>query len=201
MLIANPESADAAVTARFLRPDGTAVTRHYSVAANSRHSIFVDAIPGLEATPVSTEIQSTNGVPVVVERAMYWPGGFFDYYEGHTAAGVTAPALRWVTAEGEHGREREAQSYVLIANVGSVPGEARVTLLNEFAPPGLPTVVCLPPTSRITIPYGGGTARSGVLVESIGAAPVPIVVEAATYWTVDGRIWAAGGALVATPLP
>ena len=45
------------------------------------------------------------------------------------------------------------------------------------------------------------TGRFGVLVESIGASPVPIVVEGAFYWTIDGVLWAAGSNLVATPIP
>ena len=200
VLIANPESADAAVTARFLKPDGSVVTRLYTIAANSRFSIFVDDIPGLEGTAVSTDIASTNGVPVVVERAMYWPGGFFDYYEGHAAAGVTAPARRWAIAHGEDGGPRLAQTYVLIANMSATAGQARVTLLPEGVPPGPPTLVPLPATSRVTLRVGEGgpSARFGVLVESIGDTPVPIVVEGASYWSVSGRI---GSGRVGTPLP
>ena len=43
---------------------------------------------------MATTLTSTNGVPIVAERAMYWPGGFFDYYEGHSSAGSTTTALR-----------------------------------------------------------------------------------------------------------
>jgi hypothetical protein len=201
VLIANPGTTDADVTARFLKPDGSVVTRQYAVAANSRFSIFADMIPGLESTPLSTEIVSTNGVPLVVERAMYWPGGFFDYYEGHTANGVTAPALRWGLAEGES--TPTAQSFVLVANPGPTAGQARVTLLPEGTTSPAPTLVDVPANSRVTLPIlpTGLFFRFGVLVESIGASPVPIVVEGAYYWTVNGQIWSAGGALVATPLP
>ena len=202
VLIANPGTTDAAVTARFLRPDGTVVTRAYSVRASSRFSVFVDAIPGLEATPVSTEIVSTNGAPVVVERAMYWPGGFFDYYEGHSANGVTAPAFRWALASGENAGLRDAQTYVLIANPGAAAGQARVSVLPEGGFTREPMLVDLPATSRVTLRLSPVVAsRFGVLVESIGAAPVPVVVEGALYWTVEGQLWAAGGALLGTPLP
>jgi hypothetical protein len=200
VLVANPGASDAAIEARFLKPDGSVVTRSYTVAAASRFSIYVDAIAGLEDTPVATEIVSTNGVPVIVERSMYWPGGFFDYYEGHSSAGTTATSLRWALAEGQN--DSSAQSYVLIANTAATPGEARVTLLLEGAGTPETQVVALPPSSRTTIPVGTSTVQPfGVLVESIGASPVPIVVEGAYYWTVNGQIWAAGGNLVATPLP
>jgi len=200
VLIANPGSTDAAVTARFLKPDGSVITKTYTVAANTRFSIFVDSIPGLEGTPVSTEITSTNSVPVTVERAMYWPGGFFDYYEGHTANGVTAPALRWGLAEGESGPN--AQSFVLVANPAATAGQARITLMPEGTTSPTPTLVNLPANSRVTLPIvPEGFSRFGVLIESVGASPVPIVVEGAYYWTVDGQLWSAGAAEVATPLP
>ena len=62
------------------------MTQTYTVRAHSRFSVYVDGIPGLESTAVATTLTSTNAVPIVAERAMYWPGGFFDYYEGHSSA-------------------------------------------------------------------------------------------------------------------
>jgi len=74
VLIANPAAADATIEARFLRPEGTTLVRDYVVAANSRFNIWVDrADAALANTPVSTTIRSTNGVPIIVERAMWWP--------------------------------------------------------------------------------------------------------------------------------
>ena len=50
----------------------------YTVAANSRFNIWVDhEDPGLAnvaVSAVSTTVTSLNGVPVIVERAMWWPG-------------------------------------------------------------------------------------------------------------------------------
>ena len=49
--------------------------------ANARSGIWVDQeqFPGVAGKPladaaVSTTVRSTNGVPLVVERAMWWPG-------------------------------------------------------------------------------------------------------------------------------
>ena len=62
-------------------------------------------------------------------------------------------------------------------------------------------VVLLPANSRVTVRVGEGRIdRFGVLVESLGAAPAPIVVEGAYYWSPGGHVWAAGGNLLATPL-
>jgi hypothetical protein len=68
-------------------------------------------------------------------------------------------------------------------------------------------VYTVPANSRLTVNYAdlltvaGASLRFGVLVESIGSSPVPIVVEGSFYWTIDGVVWAAGSNAVATPIP
>jgi hypothetical protein len=201
VLVANPGSTAATIDARFDKPDGSSVLRSYTVNANSRFTIHLDTLAGLEATSVSTTITSTNSVPVIVERAMYWPNGFADYYEGHASPGSTTSGLRWALGEGEEGGPYEAQTYVLIANAGATPGRVRVTPLLESSA-GTPVEIDLQPNSRTTVrPGAGHTGRFGTLVESIGATPAPIVVEGAFYWNVDGVVWAAGSGVVATRLP
>ena len=68
------------------------------------------------------------------------------------------------------------------------------------------TTVDVPANSRTTLPMhaidGLANARYGVLVESIGTAPLAqLVVERAMYWNAGGDIWAAGTNLLATPVP
>ena len=52
---------------------------------------------------MSAVITSTNGVPIVVERAMYLSTPQQPFAAGHGSAGVTAPATRWFLAEGATG--------------------------------------------------------------------------------------------------
>jgi hypothetical protein len=205
VLIANPGSTVAVVEARYAKPDGTAVTRNYTVGANSRHSVFVESIPGLENTSVATTLTSSNGAPFVAERAMYWPGGFFDYYEGHSSAGSTTTAAEWVVAGAESGGATGAQTYVLIANTANRAGEATITLLPDVTslvppPPPADVVLPLPANSRTTVPVTLAS-RYGVRVRSTGASPVPIVVESAVYRSADGVVWSAGANALATPVP
>jgi hypothetical protein len=96
-----------------------------------------------------------------------------------------------------------ARSYVLIANTSSTAGRARLSVLPEDGAASAPAELELPPNSRTTVPISGPLAHSrfGVLVESVGPATVPIVVEGAFYWTVDGVLRAAGSNVVATKLP
>jgi hypothetical protein len=204
ILIANPGLTDAIVRADYARSDGAVITRTYTVRAHSRFSVYVDDVPGLEHTSVATTLTSTNGVPVVAERAMYWPGRFSDYYEGHTSAGSTSTAIEWVVAGGEHGGPSAAQTFVLIANTASTAGEATLTVLPDIGftgPAPAPIVVPLPPHSRTTVPIAAVTGPFGVRVLSTGGSPVPLVVESAVYRSADGVLWSAGSNALATPVP
>ena len=200
VLMANPSDADAYVTAEYAREDGTVVTRNYVLEAHSRFSVFVDSIPGLEHTAVATTVTSNNAVPIVVERAMYWPGNFFQYYEGHTSVGTTRTAQRWVIARGDG--EAATQTFVLLANTESRPGQA---LLRIMTPSGLAAsldrTVNLPANSRTTVELAGMPPVYGVLVTSSGADPVELVVESAVYRSYRDAFWTAGSNAVATPLP
>jgi hypothetical protein len=204
VLIANPSSTDATVQARYARPDGSIVTQTYNVRANSRFSVYVDSIPTLDNTSVATTLTSTNAVPIVAERAMYWPGGFFDYYEGHASAGATGTGLNWIVGGADVGGANGAQTFVLIANADNRIGEATITLLPDAGFTGTvpaPVTVPLPATSRTTVPITSLTGTFGVLVTSTGASPVQLVVESAVYRTVGGVTWAAGSNALATPVP
>ena len=85
---------------------------------------------------------------------------------------------------GLEGVEVDARAFVLIANTSSAAGRVRVTTLNENLAqprPGEPFELDLPPNSRTTVPVmlDLSPSRFGVLVESIGPTPAPIVVEGA----------------------
>jgi hypothetical protein len=198
VLFANPGNTDAHITAEYARENGVVVTRTYLVGAHSRFSVFVDSIPGLEETAVATTV--TSDVPIVVERAMYWPGSFFQYYEGHTAVGTTGTSERWAIARGDS--EGGAQTFVLLANTDTRPGQAELRIMTPtgFAP-ALQRVVNLPANSRTTVELTGMPAHYGVLVTSVGASPVELVVESAVYRNYRGVLWASGSDEIATPLP
>ena len=102
ILLANPNDQAAAVDVRFLTSTGTVVTKAYVLAAQSRTTILVDeeefGAQGrvLASAEVSSTITSTNGVPIIAERTMWWPQG--DWHEGTNVAGATEPGLRWAVA-------------------------------------------------------------------------------------------------------
>ena len=206
LLVANPSGQDAQIEATYLLPDGTTMTRAHTVPANSRYGIWVDHEDArLADTAVSTAVRVVNGVPVVAERSMWWPGDSSTWHEAHNAPGARATGTRWALAEGEVGGLRGADTYVLIANTSSVAGDVRVTLLFEDGT-SLARTFLIGGQSRFNVDpraeFPGAIGRRfGVLVESLGSAPAPLVVERAMYWDAAGQRWAAGTAALATRLP
>jgi hypothetical protein len=96
-------------------------------------------------------------------------------------------------------------TYVLFANTSATVADARVTLLLDGAPPVSRDFTGIAPNSRRTLNIGGefpeaAGRRFGVLVESLGTAPAPIVVECAVYQDAAGVWWAAGSNQLATRL-
>ena len=102
------------------------------VAPESRFTIYVDdeQFPAgsgqrpLADTSVAMRVRSLNGVPIIVERAMWWPQP--NWYEAHNAPGDhgdRARGGRWpmATTGGPNG----AETYVLIANTVESAGGAR----------------------------------------------------------------------------
>jgi hypothetical protein len=182
------------------------VQKNYVVERKSRFNIWVDAEGGLLAdTAVSTTLTSTNGVPVLVERAMWWPGSFTTWHEAHNSAGATTAGTRWALAEGEVGGVGNLETYVLIANTSDADGRARVTLLFEDGTSS-ELEVPLKGNSRTNVAVGVHFPESigkrfGTLVESLGDTPVQIVVERAMYADSQGMKWAAGTNALATRLP
>jgi hypothetical protein len=208
VLIANPSAQDAQVQAQFLLPDGTTVTRQYTVAAASRFNVWVDLEdPRLANTSVSTSVTSLNGVPIVVERSMWWPGTADGWTEGHNSSGTTVSGSKWAIGEGESGGDRLTQTYVLIANTSASAAQVRVTVMLDTGV-RYDELYTIPGRARFTVPVGWFFPDSmghkyGVVVESLGSTPAPIVVEYSIYAdavTANGEhaTWAAGSAAMAT---
>lgn len=206
ILLANPTDSEAAVTATYLLPSGATVSKAYRIAPQSRLTIWADQEDAqLADTPVSTVVTSTNGVPIVAERAMWWPGNSTDWQEAHNSAGATGPGRVWAVAEGEVGGAAGHETYLLVANTSPDAGFAAVTLLFEDGT-FQEKLYTLPPSSRTNVAvladFGAGVLgkRFGAIIESTGLAPVPIVVERAMYSNAGGITWAAGTNALATRL-
>jgi len=99
LLLQNPGTEPATVTANFARDDGQTVTQQVTVPAKTRYTLQADLVKGLEAASFSMEVSSTQ--PIVAERSIYF---LYKGRDGGTnAGGVQAPSVNWYFAEGYTG--------------------------------------------------------------------------------------------------
>lgn len=218
LLVANPNPSTAEVSVDYLLMGGGTITKAYTVPGNSRFTIWVDdeQIPTgsgqrpLAHTSLSARVRATNGVPVVAERTMWWPGPELTanfWYEAHNSPGATAASARpWWLAEGEQGGNNAAETYILIANTSAFPAQVRLVIFGEAGERDERTYFGIPALSRTTISIGAefpsfAGRRFGAYVESQGPTPAALVVERAMYSSVNGVLWAAGSNALGTPFP
>ena len=176
------------VTIRFFTEGGLTIPVARTLAAQSRATVHVDAIPGLEATAVAAEITSENGQLLAVERTMFWDA---TWYAGHTAAAQAAPATEWYFAEGAQGF---FDTYILVNNPNATPTGVTFTFLREADTPVTKTVT-VDPRSRFTL----GTGTIPELIDrafSIVVSSVqPVTTDRAMYFgTTPERLWGGGTA-------
>lgn len=206
LLLANPSTSPADVRATYLKPDGSTIVRTYRVEAESRFNIWLDVEdPALADTAVSTTIEVTNNIPIIVERSMWWPGPTANtWQEAHNSPGATSAGTAWAVASGEDGGTLNADTYILVANTATFAAKIRVTLMLENGTTRVRTYD-LPPRSRFNVAIRGefpdavGT-RFAATVESIGLGGAPIVVEQAVYSDAGTDVWAAGSNALGTRL-
>jgi len=191
-LLQNPNAAAANVTITYLRPDGPPLTKSYTVNPRSRRTVNIDNETGftgrpatersLQSADVSAQIVSTNGVPILVERAMYMTAQGRVFAAGHDSAGVTAPAGSWFLAEGATGSFFDL--FILLANPNTTPTTVEVTYLLLGGQP-ITRQYALAAQSRRTIYVdaepGLADVATSAVVRSLNAA-VPIVVERSMWW-------------------
>lgn len=209
-LIANPNGTAAEVDMTYLLPDSS-FTKTYTVPANSRFNIWADVDdPRLADTAVSMAVASTNGVPILVERAMWWPGDFTSWFEGHNSRGAVETGEKRGLADGHVGGALGLETYVLVANTSAFNANVQVTVVFEDGTTEAQTYA-VPATSRFNVPVGTFLPntvdkRFGVVVESLPAAggTAQIVVERASYNNalLDGQtvVWAALTACLRWPV-
>ena len=91
-MIANTNASAASVTITYLRSSGGPIVKTYTVQGSSRFTISVNArVPELQNETFASVIASTNGVPIVVERAVYWSGIGAFWAGGTNATAVVLP--------------------------------------------------------------------------------------------------------------
>jgi hypothetical protein len=202
VLLANPNDAPADVALTYFPQGGAPVVANKNIPANGRLTInLATESPALANAAVATQVASTQ--PIIAERAQYWPGTPVEWYEAHGSLGMPAPATTWGIAEGRVGGSRGYQTYILLQNTQDVAVDVKITFLRE-AGAAVEKEFNLPANSRFNVGVGPGLDVPELQNESFGAvihAELPIAVERALYWNVNGQLWAAGTNATAVILP
>lgn len=195
----NPGQTPATVSVTYLLPSGALAPRTYEVAPHSRTTIWVDQEgPELAATDVGAVIESTNGEPIVAERAVYLRSGT-SYGGGHVSLGARTLRTRWLMADGATGPY--FTTLVLLANPHA---RTAVVTVNFRRTDGVlvQRSVRLPGGGRVTLNPGALDTRlkdTAFWTEVVAPADLPIVAERVTWW--PGQQWLDGHTALAADTP
>jgi hypothetical protein len=91
ILPANAEPSPAEVKVTYLRENGPPIVKTCVVPAKSRVTIDTSSVDGLANESFGAEIVATNGIPIVVERSLYWDTLGFLFSGGTNATGTPVP--------------------------------------------------------------------------------------------------------------
>jgi hypothetical protein len=201
VLLANPSATAASATVRYLPDTGVPVQKEYDVPPGQRVTINIQAEdPALVNAAVATQV--TSDVPIIVERAQYWPDPAPSWYEAHNSFGVTSTATRWGLAEGRVGLDTGYQTYILLANPNNNPVDVSITFLRENGTT-LVKNFTVEQFSRFNVAVGGPDVPeiTNERFSAVVTASHAIAVERAMYSDLNGVTWQAGTNATATRLP
>ena len=201
ILLANPNEMEANATLTYLPASGIPVVREHGIPPKQRVTINI-ALEDTSLTSAAVATRVTSTLPLVVERAQYWPNPTWN--EAHNSIGVTETATKWGLAEGRVGGPNGYQTYILLANSEARAAAVTLTFLRADGTTLVKTFD-VPPTSRFNVGVTGPDGDVPELAdESFGAlieSTEPIVVERSMYTNANGVTWAAGTNATATRLP
>lgn len=205
VLVANPGTAPATVTAQF-RPEGAAAfARMFTVPAGARSTVWVDQ-EGVPPPVTAVSVGLTSDAPVVAERVMWWgalPGDPLGWSDGHAEFGATSRDHRFGIADLEVDAATGTDSFVLVdADTGGAgTGQIRLTVHPSAGPPIERMLTVTDgrntPWMAALVPELDGQ-RFSAIVEAVDgpAGPPALSVERALY----ARWLSSGAAARATPL-
>ena len=177
LLLANPTGSAITAAVTFFKEAGGSVVQQVPLPAQSRRTIRVDDIAGLESTTMSTAVR-TIGAPILVERTMRWGQAGAPRYGAHSDKATAGAARTWYFAEGSQGF---FFTYLLLANPADRANRATIDWLIEGAP-AQRRVVSLAPNSRTTIDAGADAALVGRSFGIVVTFAEPAVAERAMYF-------------------
>lgn len=206
LLVSNPNYSSVPVTLTYRTDKGQVVEKTLVAAPNSRLTVNVETQDAaLADTAVSTTVSAP--LPIVAERAMYWPGGPGTWREAHNSFGLTETGERWAVADCREGGPEQFETYVLLVNPEPVAAHVLLTFARTGLASPVQKSIVVPANSRATVTIGShapeiidpsGTTEFSVIARTTNLTR--IAVERATYWDSGGQNWAGGSNVTATRL-
>jgi subtilisin family serine protease len=178
ILIENPNTQGATLHAEYVDSHGAYKDEYYSLAGYSRLTLNLNAIyPNSE---VSSCINSTNGIGVVVERSMYFRSNGRD--DGHCTHGSPELSNTWYFAEGYTGGTFD--EYILVLNPWFSSNNVQLTLFDLYGNQRIYNYA-LASASRLTIHVND--LAPGMDVAAKVTSDNGVVAERAMYFDYSGR--------------
>ena len=179
--IQNPSNSTALVTVTFMKPTGETVEDYLEILPTSRYTVYVnDYVP---EDSVSTKVETTNGVGIIVERAMYRDCAGIEWASAHCSVGVTSPATTWYLAEGA--TLNDIDEWITIQNPSTETAQVTATFMKATGETVEHNIEVLP-TSRYTIYVNDIVPNESVSAKVEATNDIGIIVERAMYRTSVG---------------
>ncbi len=165
-LLANSTPNPAQITATFYREDGTGIVRTFTVGAKARFTLPAGLYPELSNQTFAAFFESTNGTPVIAERAVYWDDSFFGAHASPgtawtAGAFATPPAPPTPTTTG------------ILPTSGPVGGGTAVTLTGTNYSAGATVSIGGSAASSVTV-LNATTITAGTKPHAAGAVDVVV---------------------------
>ncbi|MGI5837909.1 MAG: glycosyl hydrolase family 18 protein, partial [Chloroflexota bacterium] len=166
ILLQNPNANPSIANVTFMKDNGEAISRQFTLPPTSRFSLFANQI--VPDAAISTLIQTDQ--PIFAERSMYFRS------DGHGSTGVNQPSHTWYLAEGSTAPPFD--TWILAMNPNPAPATVTFTLMAEGG--ANKTIVRnMAPTSRCSI--FANLEMPGVAFSAKVDGTLPIIVERAMY--------------------
>jgi hypothetical protein len=207
ILVINPSlTEEAEIKITLIDLNGVLLEHVTTISPHTRYTMKVNDFVG-SRPHVSAIVQSTNGIYIMCERAMYWTAGDIIWNAGHNSIGTPFTAPVWYLPEGSTDIFDE---YILLANPHPTrDAEARVTFYFESAPPE-ETYIIIKADSRQTLKVNNITGIVDAISTRIEettepfADKLPLIVERAMYWNTPpvstGIHWGGGHDTIGIPV-
>jgi hypothetical protein len=151
ILIQNPFAVDTKASLRFFTTDGDPISMEVDIAGETRTSIYLNSVPGLEeGAEVATEV-TVPGSGIICERAMYfdYQSGIGERSGGHATIGAPYLSGSWYLPEGYTGQGFD--TFILLMNPGTEDANATVKLMKPGEGKYYPFKVVVPAGKRKTV--------------------------------------------------